>query len=56
MLGGKCVIQPEAMICGDLTRLPSATSTPNTTAVSTGKYCFLSRGCVLRPPGRIYKG
>lgn len=55
MLGGKTVIQPEVMIRGDLARSaqPGAAST---TAVVTGRYCFLSRGCCLRPPGRIYKG
>lgn len=29
---------------------------PNTTAVSIGRYCFLSRGALVRPPGRLYKG
>ncbi|KAL1858216.1 hypothetical protein VTK73DRAFT_7896 [Phialemonium thermophilum] len=62
MLGGKTVIQPEVMIRGDLARtLPSSSSgaggaPANNTAVSIGRYCFLSRGCCLRPPGRIYKG
>ncbi|KAL2257846.1 hypothetical protein VTK26DRAFT_9085 [Humicola hyalothermophila] len=62
MLGGKTVIQPEAMIRGDLIRTIQASSQsaagapPNNTAVSIGRYCFLSRGCCLRPPGRLYKG
>jgi dynactin-5 len=64
MLGGKTVIQPEAMIRGDLTRLnpPSSTSSSgaaapgSNTAVSIGRYCFLDRGCCLRPPSRMYKG
>lgn len=62
MLGGKTVIQPEVMIRGDLSRsvpAPSSSGTPapaNNTAVSIGRYCFLSRGCCLRPPGRMYKG
>ncbi len=59
MLGGKTIIQPEVMIRGDLVRTiqPSSSGgSPNTTAVVTGRYCFLSRGCCLRPPGRIYKG
>ncbi|KAK3936352.1 putative dynactin subunit 5 protein [Diplogelasinospora grovesii] len=68
MLGGKTVIQPEVMIRGDLARsVPSSSSTasssgaaggapPNNTAVAIGRYCFLSRGCCLRPPGRLYKG
>lgn len=25
-------------------------------AVAIGRYCFLSRGCVLKPPGRVMKG
>jgi dynactin-5 len=60
MLGGKTVIQPEVMIRGDLIRtiqVPSQSgAAPNNTAVSIGRYCFLSRGCCLRPPGRLYKG
>ncbi|KAG6002953.1 hypothetical protein E4U21_002481 [Claviceps maximensis] len=72
MLGGKTVIQPEVMIRGDLVRTtvaaaqPSSTSTsatstaatasPSSTAVAIGRYCFLSRGVLLRPPGRLYKG
>ncbi|KAK4140196.1 trimeric LpxA-like protein [Dichotomopilus funicola] len=62
MLGGKTVIQPEVMIRGDLIRTAQAPSqaaagaAPNNTAVSIGRYCFLSRGCCLRPPGRPYKG
>jgi hypothetical protein len=62
MLGGKTVIQPEVMIRGDLIRTIQASSqsasgaAPNNTAVSIGRYCFLSRGSCLRPPGRLYKG
>lgn len=64
MLGGKTVIQPECMIRGDLVRTaPSSSSSAaasaapaNTTAVAIGRYCFLSRGVLLRPPGRLYKG
>lgn len=64
MLGGKTVIQPEVMIRGDLVRTIQASSSQsasgsapqNNTAVSIGRYCFLSRGCCLRPPGRLYKG
>ncbi|KOS22737.1 Dynactin subunit 5 [Escovopsis weberi] len=28
----------------------------NNTAVAIGRYCFLSRSVLLRPPGRMYKG
>ncbi|OAA33257.1 Trimeric LpxA-like protein [Moelleriella libera RCEF 2490] len=50
MLGGKTVIQPDVMIRGDLVRSGS------NTAVAVGRYSFLSRGVMLRPPGRLYKG
>ncbi|KAL7926103.1 trimeric LpxA-like protein [Trichoderma austrokoningii] len=63
MLGGKTVIQPEVMIRGDLVRTAQAqppsggsAAQPNTTAVAIGRYCFLARTVLLRPPGRIYKG
>jgi dynactin-5 len=59
MLGGKTVIQQEVMIRGDLARTASSSSggAPATnTAVAIGRYCFLSRGSCLRPPGRMYKG
>jgi dynactin-5 len=63
MLGGKTVIQPEVMIRGDLSRTaPSSSSSSSSgapasnTAVAIGRYCFLARGALLRPPGRMYKG
>ncbi|RWA07526.1 hypothetical protein EKO27_g7581 [Xylaria grammica] len=61
MLGGKTVIQADAMIRGDLARTTQPPSTSgaapgSNTAVAIGRYCFLSKGCCLRPPGRIYKG
>ncbi|OTB10214.1 hypothetical protein K445DRAFT_258627 [Daldinia sp. EC12] len=61
MLGGKTVIQAEAMIRGDLARTGqavsgSAAAPGSNTAVAIGRYCYLSKGCCLRPPGRIYKG
>lgn len=60
MLGGKTVIMQDAMIRGDLARTAVSSaggSAPaNNTAVAIGRYCFLSKGCCLRPPGRMYKG
>ncbi|KAJ6437162.1 dynactin subunit p25 [Purpureocillium lavendulum] len=65
MLGGKTVIQPEVMIRGDLVRTAASSSSSSsssaaapatTTAVAIGRYCFLARGVLLRPPGRLYKG
>lgn len=63
MLGGKTVIQPEVMIRGDLVRSVQSASAAsssgppaNNTAVSIGRYCFLSRASCLRPSGRLYKG
>ncbi|KXJ87684.1 dynactin subunit 5 [Microdochium bolleyi] len=64
MLGGKTVIQAEAMIRGDLSRTASSAAPgaaagaapASNTAVAIGRYCFLSKGCCLTPPGRTYKG
>ncbi|KAH8671609.1 trimeric LpxA-like protein [Xylariales sp. PMI_506] len=59
MLGGKTVIMPDVMIRGDLARTVASapgTASGSNTAVFIGRYCFLSKGCCLRPPGRIYKG
>ncbi|KAI0146975.1 trimeric LpxA-like protein [Xylariaceae sp. FL1272] len=60
MLGGKTVIQAEAMIRGDLARTQASSGAGaapgSNTSVAIGRYCFLSKGCCLRPPGRMYKG
>ncbi|KAH6682552.1 dynactin [Halenospora varia] len=60
ILGGKTVIQAEVIIRGDLLRtLSSSTSdksSGNPVAVAIGRYCFFSRGCELRPPGKLYRG
>ncbi|KAJ4419279.1 hypothetical protein N0V82_005082 [Gnomoniopsis sp. IMI 355080] len=61
MLGGKTVIMQDAMIRGDLARTAISSSSSGSapasnTAVAIGRYCFLSKGCCLRPPGRMYKG
>lgn len=67
MLGGKTVIQAEVIIRGDLTRNVPGRAAPSSTrekerkderntAVMIGRYCILSRGVVLKPPGKIYKG
>ncbi|KAJ5668751.1 Dynactin subunit 5 [Penicillium macrosclerotiorum] len=67
ILGGKTVIQAEAVIRGDLYRLPStAASTdpnnpspqPNTpsVAITVGRYSYISKSAVLRPPSRIHRG
>lgn len=62
MLGGKTVIQAGVMIRGDLIRTISSTSSSgaaapaNNTAVAIGRYVFLAKGAILRPPGRMHKG
>ncbi|KAK3186851.1 hypothetical protein K4F52_004295 [Lecanicillium sp. MT-2017a] len=60
VLGGKTVIQSEVMIRGDLVRTAASSSSSSSssshTAVAIGRYCFLSRAVLLRPPGRMYKG
>ncbi|KAM3076292.1 hypothetical protein ACMFMG_006204 [Clarireedia jacksonii] len=60
ILGGKTVIQAEVIIRGDLLRTLPPTNAGekqgNPVAVAIGRYCFFSRGCELRPPGKIYRG
>ncbi|OBT79650.1 hypothetical protein VF21_01289 [Pseudogymnoascus sp. 05NY08] len=61
ILGGKSVIQAEVIIRGDLVRTLDAPAGGTekkapVVAVAIGRYCFLSRGCVLKPPGRVMKG
>ncbi|KAI5797499.1 trimeric LpxA-like protein, partial [Peziza echinospora] len=61
ILGGKTIIQAECTIRGDLRRTtaPSTSSsgTPqNNVAIAIGRYCFLSRSSVLRPPCKTLKG
>lgn len=65
ILGGKSVIQAEVIIRGDLVRTLDPTTASAAApgdkkapvvAVAIGRYCFLSRGCVLKPPGRAIKG
>ncbi|EGD86475.1 hypothetical protein H112_04966 [Trichophyton rubrum D6] len=70
ILGGKTVIQADVCIRGDLYRQQpatpaaapsgaagskSATNTPSI-AVTIGRYTYLSRSCLLRPPSRLHRG
>ncbi|EER24701.1 hypothetical protein D8B26_004939 [Coccidioides posadasii str. Silveira] len=71
ILGGKTVIQADVCIRGDLYRQqPPTPSSPSTAtsggsgsnqntpsiAVSIGRYTYLSRSCLLRPPSRLHRG
>ncbi|TVY85660.1 Dynactin subunit, partial [Lachnellula willkommii] len=58
ILGGKTVIQAEVIIRGDLLRAHQngAEKQGTPVAVAIGRYCFFSKGCELRPPGKVYKG
>ncbi|KAI1939645.1 hypothetical protein LOZ66_002961 [Ophidiomyces ophidiicola] len=69
ILGGKTVIQADVCIRGDLYRqqpaTPSSASAPGGTtshpntpsvAVNVGRYTYLSRSCLLRPPSRLNRG
>ncbi|KAH8426875.1 dynactin subunit 5 [Aspergillus melleus] len=78
ILGGKTVIQAEAVIRGDLYRSStsssssdhhghssshhhhtSSTSAPTSTpsvAITIGRYSYISRQAVLRPPSRLHRG
>ncbi|PWY92332.1 dynactin subunit 5 [Aspergillus heteromorphus CBS 117.55] len=78
ILGGKTVIQSDAVIRGDLYRSPTSTSTSTTSSSSTsttnpsanpthpqpapsvaitiGRYSYISRQAILRPPSRLHRG
>ncbi|EEH42066.1 dynactin subunit 5 [Paracoccidioides lutzii Pb01] len=68
ILGGKTVIQADVCIRGDLFRHQSDHPTSNSSsssnptpaspavAVSIGRYTYLSRSCLLRPPSRLHRG
>ena len=67
MLGGKTVIQSDAVIRGDLYRVvaPSAeqqhqqtsgsSNTPSI-AINVGRYSYISKQAILRPPSRLHRG
>ncbi|KAF5010128.1 hypothetical protein F66182_15489, partial [Fusarium sp. NRRL 66182] len=75
ILGGKTVIQAEAVIRGDLFRVQppssssshshsndgenpssSSTNTPPSVAITVGRYTYISRAAILRPPSRLHRG
>ncbi|KAJ5887877.1 Dynactin Arp1 p25 subunit [Penicillium taxi] len=66
ILGGKTVIQAEAVIRGDLFRTPTTTaSTDGSTApqtntpsvaITVGRYSYISKGAILHPPSRSHRG
>ncbi|KAJ5861416.1 uncharacterized protein N7529_008726 [Penicillium soppii] len=67
ILGGKTVIQAEAVIRGDLFRSastpadpnnPSPATAPNTpsVAINVGRYSYISKSAILRPPSRLHRG
>ncbi|KAF7178269.1 hypothetical protein CNMCM7691_006944 [Aspergillus felis] len=72
ILGGKTVIQADAVIRGDLYRSSSSSSSSSSTsadgtgrpsqpsnpsvAITIGRYSYISRQAVLRPPSRLHRG
>ncbi|GLA48611.1 hypothetical protein AnigIFM63604_004149 [Aspergillus niger] len=70
ILGGKTVIQADAVIRGDLYRSSSSSSSvsdpqqaaaggaPNSpsVAITVGRYSYISRQAILRPPSRLHRG
>ncbi|KAK2747998.1 hypothetical protein FQN57_001589 [Myotisia sp. PD_48] len=62
ILGGKTVIQADVCIRGDLYRQQTASSSTSagspqsSVAVTIGRYTYLSRSCLLRPPSRLHRG
>ncbi|KAH8695260.1 trimeric LpxA-like protein [Talaromyces proteolyticus] len=70
ILGGKTVIQADAVIRGDLFRVHTASSqstgedgTPApapsnapSIAITVGRYTYISRSAILHPPSRLHRG
>ncbi|PYH33501.1 dynactin subunit 5 [Aspergillus neoniger CBS 115656] len=73
ILGGKTVIQADAVIRGDLYRSSSSSSSTSTSsdpggggggsapnspsvAITIGRYSYISRQAILRPPSRLHRG
>ncbi|KAK9388744.1 trimeric LpxA-like protein [Lipomyces mesembrius] len=57
LLGGRSTILPECVVRGDLHRPSSASSTSTAAAsVNIGRYSFLEKGVVIKPPFKFYKG
>ena len=68
ILGGKTVIQSDAVIRGDLYRSSSsstqsaddpatAAAAPSpSVAINIGRYSYISRQAILRPPSRLHRG
>ncbi|KAL4906177.1 hypothetical protein BDW74DRAFT_139445 [Aspergillus multicolor] len=68
-LGGKSIIMADAVVRGDLFRSSSSSSSQsqsqssssggtsnNNIAISIGRYTFISRSAILRPPSRLTRG
>ncbi|KAF3086097.1 hypothetical protein TWF569_004761 [Orbilia oligospora] len=56
ILGGKTIIQADCCIRGDLRRLVPQGQNAAAVAIAVGRYCFLSKSCLLRPPSKTYRG
>ncbi|KAI9928971.1 hypothetical protein ASPWEDRAFT_128632 [Aspergillus wentii DTO 134E9] len=70
ILGGKTVIQAEAVIRGDLYRYSAPSSTHDgssdapaappagtpSVAITVGRYSYISKQAILRPPSRLHRG
>ena len=67
ILGGKTVIQSDAVIRGDLYRSsssstqsaddPAAAAAPSpSVAINIGRYSYISKQAILRPPSRLHRG
>ncbi|KAJ5736143.1 Dynactin subunit 5 [Penicillium malachiteum] len=66
ILGGKTVIQAEAVIRGDLYRIPSSAASTDpsnpppsnapSVAITVGRYSYISKSAILRPPSRLHRG
>ncbi|CDZ98870.1 Dynactin, subunit p25 [Phaffia rhodozyma] len=53
-LGGKTIIHPGVILRGDLKR--QGIGNKASVVLALGKYSLIGEGCVIRPPGKCYRG
>lgn len=63
VFNGRCLLEHNCVIRGDLRRLVASPGSANgaalagqVTAVQAGRYLRVGEGTILRPPGKVYKG
>jgi dynactin-5 len=52
VVAGKCLIESDVMLRGDLRRA----GVGQAVSISLGRNCILRQGCLIRPPYKTFKG